>query len=124
MTWVVVILVASFVLGGAASYSALQQDRPGLTYRPGTPDDIVENCRRATAAAAKAHASRVGAELVRVDATSAGPMHRAGRRHVAPVEVRVVYSRQNSLEARQSVVECRVNRRGLATLANLPGERQ
>jgi hypothetical protein len=120
MIWVVVFLAASAVLGGYTSYASQQASIPQLQHRPGTPLSIVEVCRQAAVTAARAHASEVGAELVRVDATSAGPMRHVGKLRVAPVEVGVVYTRAGGPEIRQGTVECTVGRRQGAVLASLP----
>ena len=100
-------------------YTAERAIIPKLQYRPGTPNEIVETCRQAAIAAARTHASGVGAELIRVDATSAGEMRRTRSGQRAPVEVGIVYSRPSGREARQGVVECRVDRSGQATIADL-----
>jgi hypothetical protein len=120
MTWVVVFVAVAALLGGVASYTSQQAAIPQLTHIPGTPDEVVESCRQSVIAAAQAHAVQLGAELVRVDATSAGEMRRVGRVQSAPIEVGVVYSRPTGRETRQGLIECRVDRRGTATLANLP----
>ncbi len=116
MLWVVLLLGASGMVGG---YAAEQAVIPKLQYRPGTSNEVVETCRQAAIAAARTHASEMGAQLIRVDATSAGEMRRTRGGHRAPVEVGIVYSRPSGREARQGVVECRVDRRGQATIANL-----
>ncbi|MFD0465605.1 hypothetical protein ACFQY9_30905 [Microvirga aerilata] len=118
MLWVILLLGASGMVGG---YAAEQATIPKLQYRPGTPNIVVETCRQAAIAAARTHASEMGAELVRVDAASAGEMRRARGGQRAPVEVGIVYSRPSGREARQGVVECRVDRRGRATIADLAG---
>jgi hypothetical protein len=122
MMWFVVFVAVAALLGGVASYSSQQAAIPRLTHVPGTPDEVVESCRQSVIAAAQAHATQLGATLVRVDATSAGQMRRMGRVQSAPVEIGVVYSRPTGREARQGVIECRVDRRGTVTLANLPTE--
>jgi enoyl-[acyl-carrier-protein] reductase (NADH) len=116
MLWVVLLIGASGMVGG---YTAEQAIIPKLQYRPGTPNEVVETCRQAAIAAARTHASEMGAQLVRVDATSAGQMRRTQSGQRAPVEVGIVYSRSRGREARQGVVECRVDQRGQATIANL-----
>jgi hypothetical protein len=118
MLWVVLLIGASGMVGG---YAAEQAIIPKLQYRPGTPNEVVETCRQATIAAARTHASEMGAQLDRVDATSAGEMRRTRSGQRAPVEVGIVYSRSSGREARQGVVECRVDRRGQATIAELAG---
>jgi hypothetical protein len=118
MLWVIILLGASGMVGG---YAAERATIPKLQYRPGTPNTVVEICRQAAVAAARTHASEMGAELVRVDAASAGEMRRARGGQRAPVEVGIVYSRPSGREARQGVVECRVDRRGRATIADLAG---
>lgn len=120
MTWVVVFIAATALLGGIASYTSQQASIPRLNHVPGTPDEIVESCRQSVATAAQTHAAQLGATLVRVDATSAGEMRRVGRLRSAPVEVGVVYARPTGREIRQGVIECQVDRRGAARLANLP----
>jgi hypothetical protein len=119
MVWVVVFIAVSAVLGGIVSYAPRQSSIPQLQHRPGTPIEVVESCRQAVIAAAKAHASEMGAELVRVDATSAGEMRQVGRLQSAPVEVGVVYSRPGGQEVRQGVIECQVDRRRRAVVANI-----
>ena len=116
MLWVILLLGASGMVGG---YAAEQAIIPKLQHRPGTPNEIVETCRQAAIAAARTHASEMGAQLVRVDATSAGQLRRARSGQRAPVEVGIVYSRPSGREARQGLVECRVDARGQATIANL-----
>ena len=74
------------------SYAAEQAAIPKLEHRPGTPIEIVRSCREAVIPVAQAHARERGAELVRVDATSAGQTRRARNGQIAPVEVGVVYS--------------------------------
>jgi pyruvate/2-oxoglutarate dehydrogenase complex dihydrolipoamide acyltransferase (E2) component len=118
MLWVALLIGASGMVGG---YAAEQATIPKLQYRPGTPDEVVETCRQAAIAAARPHAREMGAQLIRVDATSAGAMRRTRSSVRAPVEVGVVYSRPSGREARQGVVECRVDRRGRATIADLAG---
>jgi hypothetical protein len=118
MLWVILLLGASGFAGG---YAAERAVIPKLQYRPGTPNEVVEICRQAAIAAARPHASEMGAQLIRVDATSAGNVRRTRSGQRAPVEVGIVYSRPNGREARQGVVECRVDRRGQATIADLAG---
>ena len=89
MLWVILLLGASGLVGGYAAERAIV---PELQYRPGTPNEVVEICRRAAIAAARTHASEMGAQVIRVDAASAG---------------------------RQGAIECRVDRRGQATIADL-----
>jgi hypothetical protein len=50
--------------------------------------------------------------VVRVDAASAGPMQSTRNGYVAPVEFRIIYSRQGGLETRQSIVQVRLNTAG------------
>ncbi len=118
MLWVVLLLGASGMVGGYAAERAII---PKLQYHPGTPNEVVEICRQAAITAARTHANEMGAELIRVDATSAGEMRRTRRSLRAPVEVGVVYSRASGREARQGVIECRVDQRGQATIADLAG---
>jgi hypothetical protein len=82
-----------------------------LRGRPGTPLEIVKQARDAITAAALPYG------VVRVDAASAGPMRRAGNGYVAPIEFRVVYSRQGGLETRQSTVSVRLNTTGRVVAA-------
>ena len=119
MVWLVLFVGASAMVGGYASYTAQQAVTPNLHYRPGTPTEIVKLCRETVIAAAQSHAATVGAELVRVDATSAGEMHRAIRTRVAPVEVGVVYARPSGRELRQGTIECRVRSNGRVSIADL-----
>ena len=95
----------------------LKRATPQLQHRPGTPIEVVESCRQAVIAAAQQHAAESGAQVIRVDATSAGEMRPRGRLQVAPVEVGVVYVRPTGRELRQAVIECRLDRRGRAVLA-------
>jgi hypothetical protein len=118
MLWVVLLLGASGLAGG---YAAERAVIPKLQYRPGTPNEVVETCRQAAIAAARTHADEMGAELIRVDATSAGEMRRTRGGQRAPVEIGIVYSRSGGREARQGVVDCRVDTRGKAAIADLAG---
>jgi hypothetical protein len=118
MLWVVLLIGASGMVGG---YAAERATIPKLQYHPGTPNEVVETCRQAAIAAARTHANEMGAQLVRVDAASAGEMRRTRSGQRAPVEVGIVYSRPGGREARQGVVECRVDTRGRATIADLAG---
>jgi hypothetical protein len=118
MLWVILLLGASGMVG---SYAAERAIIPKLQYRPGTPNEVVEKCREAVIAAAGTHAAASDAKLIRVDATSAGEMRRTRSGQRAPVEVGIVYSRSSGREARQGIVECRVDRRGQATIADLAG---
>jgi len=118
MLWVVLLIGASGMVGGYAAERAII---PKLQYRPGTPNEMVETCRQATIAAARTHAREMDAQLIRVDATSAGAMRRTRGGQRAPVEVGIVYSRPSGREARQGIVECRVDARGRATIADLAG---
>jgi len=112
------------LLGGAAglagAYASEQAIIPKLQHRPGTPIEVVQSCRDAVVSAAQTHASEVGATLVRVDATSAGEIRHARNGQTAPVELGIVYGRPSGREARQGVIECHVDRRGRATIADLP----
>ena len=116
MLWVILLLGASGMVGGYAAERAII---PKLQYRPGTPNEVVETCRQAAIAAASTHASEMGAQLTRVDATSAGEIRRTRSGLRAPVEVGIVYSRPGGREARQGIIECRIDRRGQATIADL-----
>ncbi len=118
MLWVVLLIGASGMVGG---YAAERATIPKLQYRPGTPNEVVETCRQAAIAVARIHSSEMGAQLVRVDAASAGEMRRTRSGQWAPVEVGIVYSRPSGREARQGIVECRVDVRGQATIADLAG---
>lgn len=121
--FVVVVFVAlSVVLGQVASYVSKQPIVPQLQHRPGTPTEVVSSCWQAVVSTTTEHAKQLGAELVRVDATSAGEMRRVGKLESAPIEVGVVYSRGGVQELRQGVIECRVDSRGGVTLASLPNE--
>ncbi len=104
------------MVGGYAAERAII---PKLQHRLGTPNEVVETCRQAAIAAARTHASEMGAQLVRVDATSAGQLRRTRSGQRAPVEVGIVYSRPGGREARQGLVECRVDARGQATIMDL-----
>lgn len=77
-----------------------------LRARPGTPLEVVQNCRQAVAAAAIPYG------VVRVDAASAGPMQRRTGSYSAPVEFSVVYARKGGLQTRRAVVSCRLNLAG------------
>jgi hypothetical protein len=118
MLWIILLLGASGLVGGYAAERAII---PNLQYRPGTPNAVVEKCRQAVIAAARTHAAESDAKLVRVDATSAGEMRRIRSGQRAPVEIGIVYSRPSGWEARQGVIECRVDARGQATIADLAG---
>jgi hypothetical protein len=115
----VILLLGAAGLGGG--YAAERAIIPKLQYRPGTPNEVVEKCREAVIAAAGTHAAASDAKLIRVDATSAGEMRRTRSGQLAPVEIGIVYSRPSGREARQGVIECRVNARGQATIADLAG---
>ena len=116
MLWVILLLGASGLIGGYAAERAIV---PELQYHPGTPNEVVEICRQAAIAAARTHASEMGAQVIRVDAASAGPMRQTRSSQRAPVEVGIVYSRPSGREARQGAIECRVDRRGQATIVDL-----
>jgi hypothetical protein len=116
MLWVILLFGASGLIGGYAAERAIV---PELQYHPGTPNEVVEICRQAAIAAARTHASEMGAQVIRVDAASAGPMRQTRSGQRAPVEVGIVYSRPSGREARQGAIECRVDRRGQATIADL-----
>jgi hypothetical protein len=117
MVWVVVFVVATAAVGVSARYAAQEAVVPRLQHRPGTPIEIVAKCREAVIAAGRAHASEMNAELVRVDATSAGAMRAARTGQSAPVEVGLVYSRPGGPEARQATIECRIDQSGRVSLA-------
>jgi hypothetical protein len=120
MFWVALMIAASAGIGGYASYAARQAEIPQLQHRPGTPIEIVRTCREVAVAAARGHAAEMGVELIRVDATSAGPMRRVGRSQVAPVEIGVVYTRPSGeREARKGTIQCRVDPRGRAVITDL-----
>jgi hypothetical protein len=80
--------------------------RAPLRARPGTPQQVVEDCRAAIVAAALPYG------VVRADAVSAGPMRSSRGGFAAPVEFRVVYNRQGGLETRQATINCRLNTAG------------
>ena len=84
----------------------LRRFRSRLKSRPGTPADVVRRAREAIVAAALPYG------VVRVDAASAGPMQNTRNGYVAPVEFRIIYSRQGGLETRQSIVQVRLNTAG------------
>jgi len=84
MLWVILLLGASGLIGGYAAERAIV---PELQYHPGTPNEVVEICRQAAIAAARTHASEMGAQVIRVDAASAGPMRQTRSGQRAPVEV-------------------------------------
>jgi hypothetical protein len=119
MLWVALAVGTSVMVGGYMSYAAEQAAIPKLEHRPGTPIEIVRSCREAVIPVAQAHARERGAELVRVDATSAGQTRRARNGQIAPVEVGVVYSAPGGRATRQGVIECRVDRRGRVSIADL-----
>jgi hypothetical protein len=73
---------------------------------PGTLLATVASCRNAIAKAA----TRYGA--VYVSAASAGATKRSGRGVTAPIETRIVYSRNGGSQARQSLISCRLNAAG------------
>jgi hypothetical protein len=121
MLWLALFIGASAMVGGYANYAERQAAIPKLQHRPGTPIELVETCREAVISAAQTHAKEMSVELERVDATSAGEMRRTRNGQVAPVEVGIVYSRSTGRESRQGVIECRVDRRGRAVIANFAG---
>jgi hypothetical protein len=84
----------------------LRAFRKPLKPRPGTPLQVVRNCREAIVAAALPYG------VVRVDAASAGAMQSGRSGYMAPVEFRVVYARKGGLETRQAVVGCRLDTAG------------
>ena len=90
MLWLALLIGASGLVGGYATERAVI---PKLQHRPGTPIEVVQTCREAFVSAARTHASQMGAELIRVDATSAGQIRRTRNGQSAPVEVGIVYSR-------------------------------
>jgi hypothetical protein len=118
MLWIV-------LLGGAAvmtaSYASEQAIVPKLHHRPGTPLAVVQSCREAVVSAARIHAGETGATLVRVDATSAGEVRPTRNGQSAPVEVGIVYGRSSGREARQGVIDCRVDHQGRVSIADLAG---
>jgi hypothetical protein len=118
MLWIVLLAGAA---GLASGYASEQAIIPKLQHRPGTPIEVVRTCRDAVLSAAQTHASEMDATLVRVDATSAGEIRRTRTGQSARVEVGIVYGRPSGREARQGVIECRVDRRGQATIADLAG---
>ncbi|WP_046861851.1 hypothetical protein [Microvirga massiliensis] len=118
MLWVALLLAASAGIGGYASYTARQAEIPHLQHRPGTPIEVVQKCWQVALTAARAHAADLNVELIRVEATSAGPMRRTGRGQVAPIEVGVVYTTPKGREVRQGDIDCRIDRRGRATITD------
>jgi hypothetical protein len=70
MLWVILLLGASGLIGGYAAERAIV---PELQYHPGTPNEVVEICRQAAIAAARTHASEMGAQVIRVDAAAPAP---------------------------------------------------
>lgn len=89
-----------------------------LTRMPGTPAPIVDVCRTSIIAAARP------LDAVEVDAVSAGPAI-GGSDDVlrAPLEVRIVYAREDGQEVRQSLIECQVNGDGdVIALVGVPGD--
>ena len=102
---------ALVIVGGYASYTAQPLSRISDIGRARRPK-IDRLCRETVISAAQSQAATVGAELVRVCATSAGEMRRALRTRVAPVEVGVVYARSSGRELRQGTTECRVRPNG------------
>jgi hypothetical protein len=119
MLFLVLFLGASMAAGGYASYVSHQPVIPNLEHRPGTPTQVVQRCRDATIAPARAHAMQQHAELVRIDATSAGEMWNTRSGQAAPIEVGIVYSREGGQELRKGVIECRLSRNGRAVIADL-----
>jgi hypothetical protein len=89
----------------------LESFRTPLRPRPGTPQQVVQDCRAAIVAAAIPYG------VVRVDAASAGPMRSARGGFAAPVEFRIVYNRQGGLETRQAAINCRLNTAGRVVAA-------
>jgi hypothetical protein len=118
MVWLALLIGASGLVGGYATEQAVI---PKLQHRPGTPIEVVQTCREAFVSAARTHASQMGAELIRVDATSAGQIRRTRNGQSAPVEVGIVYSRAGGRESRQGVVACHLDRRGRVTIADFAG---
>ena len=84
----------------------LERFRSPLVPRRGTPQQVVQNCRRAIVAAALPYG------VVRVDAASAGPMQPTRGGFAAPLEFRIVYNRRGGLEVRQATINCRMNTAG------------
>jgi hypothetical protein len=121
MLWLALFIGASAMVGGYASYATQQAAIPKLQHLPGTSMEVVQACREAVIPAAQTHASALGAELVRVDATSAGAMRRSRQGQSAPVEVGIVYARPRGRESRQGIIECHVDQRGRAIIANFAG---
>jgi len=81
----------------------LRRFRTPLRARRGTPQQVVKNARDTIVASALPYG------VVRVDAASAGPMRATAGGFVAPIEVRIIYSRQGGFETRQSVINFRLN---------------
>ena len=119
MVWLVVFVVASAAVGVTAKYAAQEAVAPRLQHRPGTPIEIVAKCREAVIAAGESTCFRDECRTGRVDATSAGAMRPARVGQTAPVEVGLVYSRPSGPEARQAMIECRIDRSGRVSLAGV-----
>jgi hypothetical protein len=78
-----------------------------LVFKPGTPMSLVRACRQSIIAAAVPYGA------VYVDTASAGRPRRSTTGILAaPIEVRIVYSRQGGHEVRQSRTTCRLNATG------------
>jgi hypothetical protein len=93
--------------GNVATGRAVATEFTPRHAAPGTSLATVASCRNAIAKAA----TRYGA--VYVSAASAGATRRSGRGVTAPIEARVLYSRsRNGVQARQSLVNCRLDAGG------------
>jgi hypothetical protein len=70
------------------------------------PNRTVETCRSVV----ESEAQRIGAR--EVEAVSAGPHRRNGKgQYVAPVRMRITYTRPDGYEVRQATLTCIVDRR-------------
>ena len=72
----------------------------------GTPNPVVRVCALAIETAARPYGA------VGVDASSSGPLRRQGRGTLAPLRVRIQYSRQGGIEIRQAQVTCHLDAAG------------
>ena len=70
------------------------------------PNPVVRVCALAIETAARSYGA------VGVDASSSGPLRRQGRGTLAPLQVRIQYSRQGGIEIRQAQVTCHLDAAG------------
>ena len=119
MLWVVLLLGASGLVGGYAAERAVV---PKLQYRPGTPNEVVETCRQAAIAAARIHASEMGAAA---DPGGCRPAPaKCGERDSGQARARggwdrlLAFGRARSSPGRHRMS---VDARGRATIADLAG---